>query len=50
MRLDFDHFDFLWCPRHKGTDRHFECTKLISAEQVITTIKKIPTFRGNEEK
>ena len=49
MRVDFDHFDFLWCPRHKGTDRHFECTKLISAEQVITTIKKIPSFRGNEE-
>ena len=47
MRLDFDHFDFLWCPRHKGTDRHFECTKLISPEQVITTIKKIPTFKGN---
>lgn len=45
MRENFDHFDFLWCPRHKGTDRHFECTKLISAEQVITTIKKIPTFR-----
>ena len=41
MRIDFDHFDFLWCPRHKGTDRHFECTKLISAEQVITMIKKI---------
>ena len=50
MRLDFDHFDFLWCPRHKGTDRHFECTRLISAEQVITTIKKIPTFRGKEKK
>ena len=49
MRIDFDHFDFLWCPRHKGTDRHFECTKLISAEQVITTIKKVPTFRGKEE-
>ena len=50
MRLDFDHFDFLWCPRHKGTDRHFECTKLISAEQVITTIRKIPAFRGKENK
>ena len=45
MRIDFDHFDFLWCPRHKGTDRHFECTKLISAEQVITMIKKIPAFQ-----
>ena len=29
---------------------NFECTKLISAEQVITTIEKIPTFKGNEEK
>lgn len=48
MRLDFDHFDFLWCPRHKNTERHFECTKLISAEQVITTIRKIPAFRPKE--
>ena len=49
MRIDFDHYDFLWCPRHKGTDRHFECTKLISAEQVITMIKKVPSFRPKEE-
>ena len=49
MRLDFDHFDFLWCPRHKGTERHFECTKMISAEQVITTIRKIPSFREQEK-
>lgn len=47
MRIDFDHFDFLWCPRHKGTDRHFECTKLISAEQVMTIIKKIPAFQNH---
>ena len=45
MRENFDHYDFLWCPRHKGTDRHFECTRLISAEQVITTIRKIPAFK-----
>ena len=50
MRLDFDHFDFLWCPRQKGTERHFECTKLISAEQVITTIKKVPSFVPSEAK
>ena len=49
MREDFDHYDFLWCPRHKGTDRHFECTRLISAEQVINTIKKIPTFKTKEQ-
>ena len=50
MRIDFDHFDFLWCPRRKGTDRQFECTRLISAEQVITMIKKIPTFRPASER
>ncbi|MCQ2445010.1 MAG: autotransporter strand-loop-strand O-heptosyltransferase [Mailhella sp.] len=44
-RIDFDHFDFLWCPRHKGTDRQFECSKLITSEQVISTIKKIPVFQ-----
>jgi autotransporter strand-loop-strand O-heptosyltransferase len=41
MRETFDHSDCLWCPRHKGTPRHFECSRMISAEQVIETIKKI---------
>lgn len=45
MRVDFDHFDYLWCPKHKGTDRHFECTRLISGQQVIDTVKKIPAFQ-----
>ncbi|MBQ7457176.1 MAG: autotransporter strand-loop-strand O-heptosyltransferase [Desulfovibrio sp.] len=45
MRVDFDHFDFLWCPRHKGTDRQFECSRLITSEQVIKTIKTIPAFQ-----
>ena len=48
MRCEFDHFDFLWCPRHKGDDRQFECTRLISPEQVISTIKRIPTFQAKE--
>ncbi len=48
MRENFDHFDFLWCPRHKGTDRHFECSRLISAEQVINTIRRIPSFKPAE--
>lgn len=50
MREDFDHFDFLWCPRRKGTDRQFECTRLISAEQVINVVKTIPTFRPGPAK
>lgn len=38
----FDHKDFLWCPRHTGTPRQFECTRLITSAHVIKTIKKIP--------
>jgi autotransporter strand-loop-strand O-heptosyltransferase len=41
----FDHHDFLWCPRHKGTPRQFECTRLITAEQVKATLRRIPGFR-----
>ena len=45
VRHEFDHYDFLWCPRHKDTDRHYECTRLITSEQVINTIKSIPVFQ-----
>lgn len=48
MRIDFDHFDFLWCPRHQGTERHFECSRMISADQVISTIRKIPAFQARQ--
>jgi autotransporter strand-loop-strand O-heptosyltransferase len=44
MRLRFDHKDFLWCPRHAGTPRQFECTRLITAEQVKDVIRRIPGF------
>jgi autotransporter strand-loop-strand O-heptosyltransferase len=44
VRHRFDHKDFLWCPRHAGTDRQFECTRLITAEQVKNTIRRIPGF------
>lgn len=37
----FDHHDFLWCPRHANTPRQFECTRLITAQQVIETIKPL---------
>lgn len=42
--LRFDHKDFLWCPRHAGTPRQFECTRLITAQQVIQAIRRIPGF------
>ena len=42
VRHRFDHKDYLWCPRHAGTPRQFECTRLITATQVIGTLKRIP--------
>ncbi|MDR1856119.1 MAG: autotransporter strand-loop-strand O-heptosyltransferase [Desulfovibrio sp.] len=38
---NFDHHDFLWCPRHKGTDRQFECSRLITGQQVIGHITRL---------
>jgi len=42
VRLRFDHKDYMWCPRHAGTDRQFECTRLITGTQVIQTIARLP--------
>ena len=43
-RHRFDHKDFLWCPRHKDTPRQFECTRLITVDQVKQVIQRIPGF------
>src|SRR5204863_7021917 len=37
-----DHHDFLWCPRHARTPRQCDCARLIAAEQVKQTIRRIP--------
>ena len=42
--LRFQHRDYLWCPRHAGTPRQFECTALITPEQVKQAIRRIPGF------
>lgn len=42
-KLDFDHHDFLWCPRYKGTERQYECTRFITGKQVIHQINRIIT-------
>ena len=36
----FQHTDFMWCPRHQNTARHFECTKLITGAQVSAMLDK----------
>lgn len=41
---DFNRHDFLTCPRHQNTPRQFECTRLITAEQVKAAIRKVPGF------
>ena len=36
----FKHDDFMWCPRHQNTPRHFECSKLITGVQVKAHIDR----------
>jgi autotransporter strand-loop-strand O-heptosyltransferase len=43
-RAAFNRHDFLSCPRHQNTPRHFECTRLITAEHVKAVIRTIPGF------
>jgi autotransporter strand-loop-strand O-heptosyltransferase len=38
--LRFKHDDFMWCPRHQNTPRHFECTRLITSAQVNAQIDR----------
>lgn len=44
-RVMFDHYDFFWCPRHKGTDRQYECTRLITINHVKELIQSVPAFQ-----
>jgi autotransporter strand-loop-strand O-heptosyltransferase len=37
----FDRGDWDWCPVHKGTERQFECHKLITSEMVIEKIQHL---------
>lgn len=39
-------FDYDSCPRHKGTDREYECGRLITAKQVIMQINRLMSDCG----
>ncbi|MGI4798861.1 MAG: autotransporter strand-loop-strand O-heptosyltransferase [Janthinobacterium lividum] len=41
VRHRFDHSDYLWCPRHKGTAREFECSRSITADQVKAALRAV---------
>lgn len=49
-REKFNAHEFDWCPRHKGTNRHFECTRGITHDMVISAIRKITTFQDKNSK
>jgi autotransporter strand-loop-strand O-heptosyltransferase len=38
---EFDPGDWNWCPIQKGTDRQFECSKVITGQDVIKEMKKL---------
>jgi len=42
----FKHDDFMWCPRHQNTSRHFECTRLITGDHVIAQIDRALASRS----
>ncbi|EDQ0301119.1 autotransporter strand-loop-strand O-heptosyltransferase [Salmonella enterica subsp. enterica serovar Kintambo] len=48
-KFEFDHADFLWCPMHKGTDRQFECTRLITGKQVCGVINSLHSTLKTQE-
>lgn len=39
--IEFVHNDFEWCPRHKHTDRQYECSRFITSEHVNRVIDKL---------
>ena len=41
VNVNFDHYDYFWCPKFKNTSRQFECTRLITGKQVIGHIKQL---------
>lgn len=45
----FNRNDFMSCPRHQNTPRQFECTRLITADQVKSVIRSIPAFAARAQ-
>lgn len=43
-KQSFNRDDFLSCPKHQNTTRQFECTRLITIEQVKAAIRAIPAY------
>jgi len=48
--ISFVHDDFEWCPRHKHTDRQYECTRFITADKVCSVIDRLMADHGFDPK
>lgn len=48
-RYEFEHCNYLWCPAFDRPGQKFECTRAITGEQVIRTIRRIPAFQRLQE-
>lgn len=46
---DFDHYDYMWCPKHKGTVQAYQCSKNITPEHVLNVISRIPAYQRMKE-
>lgn len=40
LKFRFDKSNWMWCPRHEDTPRHFECHKLITSDKLINSIRE----------
>jgi autotransporter strand-loop-strand O-heptosyltransferase len=49
VRHRFNHADYLWCPRHQGTERQFECTRLITPDHVKHVLATLLDARQNAD-
>ncbi|MDU2063639.1 MAG: autotransporter strand-loop-strand O-heptosyltransferase [Sporomusaceae bacterium] len=49
-KIEFSNQAFDWCPRWKETPRQFECTRLITSQQVIRAIEKLRRDYGLDYK
>lgn len=45
-RITFNHTDGEWCPRHKNTERQFECSRNITPEKVCGVIDQVMQDKG----
>jgi autotransporter strand-loop-strand O-heptosyltransferase len=48
-RVRFDHGDYLWCPHHRDTPRHFECMRLITGAAVTAALDRVPAMLAAAE-